>query len=159
MPEGEAWSVTRRGDFLTQTRPMRFAKRLEKAIIDSGKSMKQIAQELGVSASHLSDLKNGKKAPRPSMYRRLADYFGFDVTELLFDESPVTQAPTVPVMAQRAADAVAHMVNEVNELDAEAKRLRSEIDGLKLDRDRLREERDVLRREIATRRRARGHPR
>lgn len=125
---------------------MDFATRLSKAIVDSGKHMKEIAQELGVSPGHLSDLKNGKKRPRPTTIRKIASYFGFDVAELMMGEfQAVTIRPgtEVPAIAKQAADALARMVTEVNELAGQAERLRDDV-------IKLRRERDMLREEIAT---------
>ena len=125
---------------------MEFAARLSKAIVDSGKPMKQIARELGVSPGHLSDLKNGKKRPRPTTIRKIADYFEFDVAELVMGEfRAVSTRPAieVPAIAKQAADALARMVAQVNELAGQAGRLREDV-------TRLRHERDSLREEIAT---------
>lgn len=125
---------------------MEFAARLSRAIVDSGKPMKQIAQELGVSPGHLSDLKNGKKRPRPTTIRKIAGYFGFDVAELVmgdFQTVSARGAAEVPAIAKQAADALARMVAQVNELAGQADRLREDV-------TRLRHERDNLREEIAT---------
>jgi transcriptional regulator with XRE-family HTH domain len=125
---------------------MELAARLSKAIVDSGKSMKEIARELGVSPGHLSDLKNGKKRPRPTTIRKIADYFEFDVAELVMGEFQAVStrpATEVPAIAKQAADALARMVAQVNELAGQADRLREDV-------TRLRHERDSLREEIAT---------
>ncbi len=125
---------------------MDFATRLSKAIVDSGKQMKEIAQELGVSPGHLSDLKNGKKRPRPTTIRKIASYFGFDVAELVmgeFQAVSIRPGTQVPAIAKQAADALARMDTEVNELAGQAERLRDDV-------VRLRHERDTLREEIAT---------
>lgn len=127
---------------------MQFAARLAQAIVDSGKPMKQVARELGVSPGHLSDLKNGKKRPRSTTIRKIADYFGFDVAELVmgqFQDLSTRPATEVPAIARQAADALAHMVAQVNELAGQANQLRDDVKRLRHERDSLREEIAILR--------------
>lgn len=62
-----------------------FAKNIKKQIINKGKDRKQIAEELGVSYSTLTDWVNGKKYPRIDRIERLAEYFGVSKSDLIED--------------------------------------------------------------------------
>ena len=62
-----------------------FAKNIRKQINNKGKDRKQVAEELGVSYSTLTDWVNGKKYPRIDRIERLAEYFGVSKSDLIED--------------------------------------------------------------------------
>ena len=65
-----------------------FSKNLRMYISKKGKPRKDIAYEIGVSYSTLTDWINGNKYPRIDKIESLADYFGITKTDLIedFDE-------------------------------------------------------------------------
>ncbi len=52
--------------------------------VESGRSLRKAASELGVAPSHLSRLERGEKSPGSDLRRRAANYYGVhsDVLEL-----------------------------------------------------------------------------
>lgn len=61
------------------------AKNLKRFIGKSGKDRSQIAEDLGLSYSTLTDWINGKKYPRINSVEKLADYFGVSKSDLIED--------------------------------------------------------------------------
>lgn len=61
------------------------SKNLKKYISKSGKDRGQIAEELGMSYSTLTDWINGKKYPRINNIERLAAYFNVSKSDLIED--------------------------------------------------------------------------
>ena len=61
------------------------AKNLKRFIAKSGKDRTQIAEELGLSYSTLTDWINGKKYPRINSIEKLAVYFGVSKSALIED--------------------------------------------------------------------------
>ena len=61
------------------------SKNLKKYISKSGKDRTQIAEELGLSYSTLTDWVNGKKYPRINNIEKLAVYFGVSKSYLIED--------------------------------------------------------------------------
>lgn len=45
---------------------------------------KELAEKLGISKSHLSEIESGKKAPTLALLDRYADVFGIPVSSILF---------------------------------------------------------------------------
>ena len=62
-----------------------FAKNLKTHISKSGKNRKEVATELGVAYSTLTDWVNGKKFPRIDKVEMLAEYFGVSKSDLIED--------------------------------------------------------------------------
>ena len=61
------------------------SKNLKKYISKSGKDRSQIAEDLELSYSTLTDWINGKKYPRINNVEKLATYFGVSKSELIED--------------------------------------------------------------------------
>lgn len=60
-----------------------FGRRIQAARVDLGKSLRQVAADLGISAMYLSELETGKKMPDKSrILPKLADYYSLNVDEL-----------------------------------------------------------------------------
>lgn len=60
-----------------------FAKNLKKYIAESGKTQKELADVVGVSAPTFNEWVNGKKFPRIDRIQKLADYFGILKSDLI----------------------------------------------------------------------------
>lgn len=61
------------------------AKNLKKYIARNGKDRKEIAKDLGIPYSTLTDWMNGKKYPRINNIEKLAEYFKISKSELIED--------------------------------------------------------------------------
>lgn len=62
-----------------------FAKNLKTYMSKTGKDRKEVAVELGVAYSTLTDWVNGKKFPRIDKMEMLAEYFGVSKSDLIED--------------------------------------------------------------------------
>lgn len=62
-----------------------FARNLSKHITKRGKNRKDVAAELNISYSTLTDWVNGKKYPRIEKLEMLAEYFGISKSDLIED--------------------------------------------------------------------------
>lgn len=62
-----------------------FAKNLKTYMSKNGKDRKEVATELGVAYSTLTDWVNGKKFPRIDKVEMLAEYFGVSKSDLIED--------------------------------------------------------------------------
>ena len=60
-----------------------FARNLQKYIAESGRTQKDIAETIGVSAPTLNEWVSGKKFPRIDKIQKLADYFGILKSDLI----------------------------------------------------------------------------
>jgi len=60
-----------------------FSNNLRQFIADSGKTQKEIADAVGVSAPTLNEWVSGKKFPRIDKIQKLADYFGILKSDLI----------------------------------------------------------------------------
>jgi transcriptional regulator with XRE-family HTH domain len=60
-----------------------FAQNLQRYIAEAGKTQKDIADVIGVSAPTLNEWVTGKKFPRIDKIQRLADYFGILKSDLI----------------------------------------------------------------------------
>lgn len=84
---------------------------VKRAIMESGKSMAEVAEATGIDRSNISKLwtKTGDKDPNPTLLKLLAvaEAIGKDITELFYpvDGSPVAQ-PKVEQVAEQTAVAV-----------------------------------------------------
>lgn len=65
-----------------------FSKNLQKYINESGKTQKEIAEELGFSISTFGSWCTGQKMPRMDKIQRLADYFGIKKSDLVEEYNP-----------------------------------------------------------------------
>lgn len=50
------------------------------------RTIRQVAEDLGISYSAISMYENGERAPRPAVMVKLADYYGTTVGALFFAE-------------------------------------------------------------------------
>lgn len=64
------------------------SKKLLELIRKSGKSRKEICQEMGISYSTFTEWANGRKYPRPEGLELLARYFGCDKSDLIEESQP-----------------------------------------------------------------------
>lgn len=62
-----------------------FSKNLQKYIAGSGKDRREIANDLGIPYSTLTDWMNGKKYPRIGNIEKLSEYFGIPKSVLIED--------------------------------------------------------------------------
>ena len=62
-----------------------FAKNLKSHMNKKGKDRKEVAVEIGVAYSTLTDWVNGKKFPRIEKVELLAEYFGISKSDLIED--------------------------------------------------------------------------
>lgn len=60
-----------------------FSKNLRKYMADSGKTQKELADAIGVSAPTFNEWISGKKFPRIDKIQKLADYFGILKSDLI----------------------------------------------------------------------------
>ena len=60
-----------------------FAQNLQRYIAEAGKTQKEIAEAIGVSAPTFNEWVSGKKFPRIDKIQRLADYFGVLKSDLI----------------------------------------------------------------------------
>lgn len=68
-----------------------FSRNLRKYIADSGKTQKELADIIGVSAPTFNEWVSGKKFPRIDKIQKLADYFGIQKSDLIEEkEKPIT---------------------------------------------------------------------
>ena len=78
-----------------------FAKNLSYYIQQSGKTQKEIADELGVASSSFNNWAVGNTYPRPEKMEMLAEYFGVTVPELIGDHNNSSALPNErTIMAQ-----------------------------------------------------------
>lgn len=70
---------------MTVTNKDILSKNLKKYIAKSGKDRMQIAEELNLSYSTLTEWVNGKKYPRINNIEKLADYFNVSKSDLIED--------------------------------------------------------------------------
>lgn len=62
-----------------------FSKNLKMFIVKSGKDRKEVANDLGVPYSTITDWVNGKKYPRIDNLEKIAAYFGISKSNLIED--------------------------------------------------------------------------
>lgn len=63
-----------------------FAHNLQKYIEKKGKTQKEVAEAIGVSAPTLNEWTKGKKLPRMGKIEKLANYFGCEKSDLIEDK-------------------------------------------------------------------------
>lgn len=63
-----------------------FSNNLRRYLAQSGKSQKELATLIGVSAPTMHEWVNGKKFPRIDKIERLANYFGIEKSDLIEDK-------------------------------------------------------------------------
>lgn len=72
-----------------------FATNLQRYIAESGKTQKEIADIIGVSAPTLNEWVSGKKFPRIDKIQKLADYFGILKSDLIEEKSEEQEKPAI----------------------------------------------------------------
>ena len=69
-----------------------FARNLQYYIEKSGKTQREVAEVIGVSAPTFNEWVKGKKLPRMGKIEKLANYFGCEKSDLIEDkEKPTAQ--------------------------------------------------------------------
>lgn len=76
-----------------------FAKNLTNYMIMSGKSQKELADVVGVSAPTFNEWVNGKKFPRIDNIQKLADYFGILKSDLIEEKMTEEKEKDNDIMA------------------------------------------------------------
>ena len=77
--------IQKGGDNLTPVNNEIFSKNLKMFIAKSGKDRKEVASDLGVPYSTVTDWVNGKKYPRIDNLEKIAAYFGISKSNLIED--------------------------------------------------------------------------
>ena len=81
--------------------PLVFGRRLRHLRRESGRTLAQVAEAAGVTASHLSLVENGRREPRLQLVGRLAETLGVGVEELLRPDVPSRRA-ALEIAVERA---------------------------------------------------------
>lgn len=98
-----------------------FGRNLGRYIEAKGKTQKEVAEYLGVSAPTVSDWINGKKFPRMDKVEMLANYFGCLKSDLIEDKDEMrknSDAIADIIIKLRADPNYFRVVNKLRELDA-----------------------------------------
>ena len=72
-----------------------FAQNLQRYITEAGKTQKEIADVIGVSAPTFNEWCAGKKFPRIDKIQRLADYFGILKSDLIEEKVQEQEKPVI----------------------------------------------------------------
>lgn len=95
---------------------MDFAETLQLLMQENGISSYQLAKDLGVTITAITKWQNGSQ-PRPSSYKKLADYFGLTVQQL--KDGAVTAQKTPPAKAEgESKEALMQLVDSLSEEEA-----------------------------------------
>lgn len=100
-----------------------FSRNLRKYIADSGKTQKELADIIGVSAPTFNEWVSGKKFPRIDKIQKLADCFGILKSDLIEEKLTVEKEKNNDIMADiivrmRTDDGFFELVKSLNELDS-----------------------------------------
>jgi transcriptional regulator with XRE-family HTH domain len=68
---------------------MKFGRILRELRTESGKGIKRLAPELGVTYSYLSKLENNEIGPSEELIERIADHFEYDRAKLMLSAGKV----------------------------------------------------------------------
>lgn len=60
-------------------------KKFAELLVKYNKTAYQVSKETGIAQSVLSDWKNGRSKPKADKLKRIADYFGVTIDDLLTD--------------------------------------------------------------------------
>lgn len=99
-----------------------FAKNLSHYIEASGKTQKDVADSIGVSAPTMSDWANGKMFPRIDKIEMLANYFGILKSDLIEDKTEMKKNNDIiaDIIARLRGDAdFLSLVESIMHLDKE----------------------------------------
>lgn len=101
-----------------------FSKNLRKYMDSSGKTQKELAEIVGVTAPTFNEWIKGKKFPRIDKVQKLADYFGIQKSDLieekLTDEQKAGNEALAGIIVRLRMDAgFRQIVETLNTLDAE----------------------------------------
>lgn len=97
-----------------------FAKNLKTFIAKSGKDRKEVASDLGIPYSTLTDWANARKYPRIDSIEKLATYFGISKSNLIedFEEKQKDNDTLASIIVKLRMDAeLLEVVNKVVSLD------------------------------------------
>lgn len=75
-----------------------FARNLERLRKLKNISMNELAEQIGVSQSTISDWEAGKKMPRSGSIQKIADFFGIPKTNLLVEDIDTSEANNVMIV-------------------------------------------------------------
>ena len=100
-----------------------FSRNLRKYIADSGKTQKELADIIGVSAPTFNEWVSGKKFPRIDKIQKLADCFGILKSDLIEEKLTEEKEKDNDIMADiivrmRTDDGFFELVKSLNELDS-----------------------------------------
>ena len=97
-----------------------FSNNLKKYITKSGKNRGEIADDLNMSYSTLTEWINGKKYPRIHNIEKLAEYFGISKTDLIEDFEKIKKdndrLATI-IVKMRTNDDLFNIVDKISSLD------------------------------------------
>jgi putative transcriptional regulator len=68
---------------------------IKAARLKRGQTLMQVAKAIGTDAGNLSRIENGKQMPSPKMAEKLAQHFGYEISEIqiLYPERFVESTP------------------------------------------------------------------
>lgn len=99
-----------------------FAKNLKTYIVRSGKDRKDIAKDLGIPYSTLTDWMNGNKYPRINNIEKLASYFSISKSDLIEDIDKIKKdndlLATI-IVKLRMNEELLEVVEQLSNLDKE----------------------------------------
>lgn len=99
-----------------------FAKNLKTYIVRSGKDRKDIAKDLGIPYSTLTDWMNGNKYPRINNIEKLASYFSISKSDLIEDIDKIKKDNdllTTIIVKLRMNEELLEVVEQLSNLDKE----------------------------------------
>lgn len=101
-----------------------FANNLQRYITEAGKTQKEIADSIGVSAPTFNEWVSGKKFPRIDKIQRLADYFGILKSDLIEEKMTEEKEKDNEILAEiivrlRMDEEFCSLVNTLYHLDAD----------------------------------------
>lgn len=101
-----------------------FSKNLRKYMVSSGKTQKELAEIVGVTAPTFNEWIKGKKFPRIDKVQKLADYFGIQKSDLieerLTEEQKAGNEALAGIIVRLRMDAgFRQIVETLNTLDAD----------------------------------------
>lgn len=101
-----------------------FAQNLQRYIAEAGKTQKEIADIIGVSAPTFNEWVSGKKFPRIDKIQKLADYFGILKSDLIEEKMTEEKEKDNEILAEiivrmRMDDEFKSLVESLYLLDAD----------------------------------------
>ena len=78
-------------------------------------TQKELAEKLGISRSHLSEIEAGKKAPTLQMLENYAEVFGVSVSSIMFFAENMNEDPAVAKARSYVSKKILTMMNFIAE--------------------------------------------